>query len=517
MNVGAHLSKRAQLNPGLEALVDLSQGRTPGRRFTFTELDAQADRAAQVVTGLGLAKGDRVAVLLPNGHQFVEAFYGAARAGLVVVPLNWRMVADELAFMLRDSGATVLVFDAEYDSVVADLHDRGEGDNGTPVEHWLRVGDDDPEWAANFDALLDQAPAEPASVEADGDDPLFIMYTSGTTGRPKGAVHTHDSVQWALFTILASIDFRFRDRYLISPPLFHVAALTPLIGCVYRGLTTILLRSFDPQRIWEVFQDEQVNATLAVPAMLNSMLPMYQPELGESLVLRWIMSGASPVPASLIESYADLGFEIHQVYGLTETCGPGCVINSENALTHIGSTGKPFFHTEVRIVDEQGVEVGPDVPGEILVRGRHIMARYWNRREATAETITDGWLHTGDVAVRDADGFVYIQDRMKDMIISGGENVYPAEIEDVLLSHPGIADVAVLGMKSVKWGESPLAVVVRADSGLDEAAVLAHCDGKLAKFKLPKQVVFVDTIPRTPTGKVLKRDLREQYSSDAPE
>jgi acyl-CoA synthetase (AMP-forming)/AMP-acid ligase II len=364
---------------------------------------------------------------------------------------------------------------------------------------------------------VDQAPAEPVSVEADGDDPLFIMYTSGTTGRPKGAVHTHDSVQWALFTILASIDFRFRDRYLISPPLFHVAALTPLIACVYRGLTTIVLRGFDPQRIWAVFKDEKVNATLAVPAMLNFMLPTYDPELGESLVLRWIMSGASPVPASLIESYADLGFEIHQVYGLTETCGPGCVINSENALTRIGSTGKPFFHTDVRIVDDQGVEVGTDVPGEILLRGRHIMTHYWNRPEATTETITDGWLHTGDVAVRDADGFVYIQDRVKDMIISGGENVYPAEIEDVLLSHPGIADVAVLGMKSAKWGESPLAVVVRADEGIDEAAVLAHCDGRLAKFKLPKQAVFIDTIPRTPTGKVLKRVLREQYSFDAPE
>ncbi|MGH3578306.1 MAG: AMP-binding protein, partial [Mycobacterium sp.] len=350
MNVGSHLSKRALLNPGLEALVD----QAAGRRFTFAELNERADRAAHVLTGLGLHKGDRVAVLLPNGHQFVEAFYGAARAGLMVVPLNWRLVADELAFMLRDSGATVLVFDAGYDAVVADLHNRAGGEDGTPVVHWLRVGADAPAWAADFDAQVDKAPAEPVSVDADGDDPLFIMYTSGTTGLPKGAVHTHDSVEGALITILASIDFRFRDRYLISPPLFHVAALTPLIGCIYRGLTTILLRGFDPRRIWEVFRDERIDATLAVPAMLNFMLPTYDPELRESLVLRWIMSGASPVPPSLIKSYADLGFEIHQVYGLTETCGPACVINSENALSHVGSTGKPFFHTDVRIVDEQG-------------------------------------------------------------------------------------------------------------------------------------------------------------------
>ena len=290
-----------------------------------------------------------------------------------------------------------------------------------------------------------------------------------------------------------------------------------MAGSVYRGATIILLRNFDAKRIWDVFAEERVTTTLAVPAMLNFMLPTYRPELRESLQLRCFFSGAAPVPPSLIETYAGLGYEVHQVYGLTETCGPACVISPDDAMAHIGSTGKAFFHTEVRIVDLQGADVDPGVPGELLVRGCHIMAGYWNRPEATAETITDGWLHTGDIAVRDTDGFVYIQDRIKDMIISGGENVYPAEIEDVLLSHPGIADVAVLGMPSTKWGESPLAVVVRADPDLDEAAVLAHCSGKLARFKLPKRAVFIDLIPRTPTGKALKRALRDQFSFDAPE
>jgi acyl-CoA synthetase (AMP-forming)/AMP-acid ligase II len=513
MNVGAHLTKRAELNPGLEALVD----QAAGRRFTFAELDGRADRAAHVLTGLGLAKGDRVAVLLPNGHHFVETFYGAARAGLVVVPLNLRLVADELAFMLRDSGATVLVFDAEYDAVVADLHGRRGSEDATPVSDWLRVGVDGPAWALDFDALVERAPADPVLVDTYGADPVFIMYTSGTTGLPKGAVHTHDSVEWSVFTVLASVDVRFRDRYLISMPLFHVGALNPMVCCIYRGATIIMLRHFDAKRIWEVFRDEQTTITLAVPAMLNFMLPTYDPELRQSLRLRWIMSGAAPVPPSLIESYGRLGFEVHQVYGLTETCGPACVISPDEALSHIGSTGKAFFHTDVRIVDDDGADLGPDVPGEVLVRGRHIMAGYWNRPEATAQTITDGWLHTGDIAVRDADGFIFIQDRIKDMIISGGENVYPAEIEDVLLSHPGIADAAVVGMPSVKWGESPLAVVVRDDPDLDEAAVLAHCSGKLARFKLPKRAVFTDVIPRTPTGKALKRQLREQFRLDAPE
>ncbi len=513
MNIGAHLTKRAQLNPDLEAIVDGAAG----RRFTFAELDQRADDVARVLTGLGLRQGDRVAMLLPNGHRLAETFYGAARAGLVVVPLNWRLVADELAFMLRDSGATVLVSDIEFDDVVTELYERDSGDNGVPVEHWLRVGAEPPAWATDFDAETDRVPAEPVVVRGDGDDPLFIMYTSGTTGSPKGAVHTHDSVQWAVFTMLASIDVRFRDRYLISVPLFHVPALAPLFASIYRGATTILLRAFDPRHIWEVIRDERITTTLAVPAMLNAMRATYDPGMRDSLALRWIMSGASPVPPSLIDAYAQLGLEIHQVYGLTETCGPGCVIGSDNAMTHAGSTGKAFFHTEVRIVDANGADVETGVAGEVLVRGRHLMAGYWNRPEATAETIIDGWLRTGDIAIRDAEGFVYIQDRAKDMIISGGENVYPAEIEDVLLSHPGIADVAVIGMKSAKWGESPYAVVVRADPGLDEATVLEHCAGRLARFKLPKRAVFIDAIPRTPTGKALKRSLRDQYSFDAPE
>ena len=512
MNVGSHLSKRAKLNPGLEALVDDATG----RRFTFSELDERADRIAHLLLGLGLTKGDRVAVLLPNGHPFVETLYGAARVGLVVVVLNCRSVAHELAFMLRDSGATVLIFDGEYDAVVDDLHGRGGGidADGTPVIHWLRVGANAPAWALDVDALIEAAPADPAVVDADGDDPLFIMYTSGTTGLPKGVLHTHDSVQWAVFTYTASVDLRFRDRYLISLPLFHVAALTPMACCIYRGVTMILMRHFDAKRIWDLFVEQRATTTLAVPAMLNMMLPTYDPALDKSLQLRWIMTAGGPVPPSMIETYAGLGLEVHQAYGLTESCGPGCVISPDEALSHIGSTGKAFFHTDVRIVDLQGADVRPGVPGEALVRGRHVMAGYWNRPAATAETIIDGWLHSGDVAVRDAEGFIYIQDRIKDMIISGGENIYPSEIEHALLSHTGIADAAVLGVPSVKWGESPVALVVRADPGLDEAKVLAHCRDLLARFKLPKRVLFIDVIPRTPAGKALKRQLREQFTFD---
>jgi acyl-CoA synthetase (AMP-forming)/AMP-acid ligase II len=228
------------------------------------------------------------------------------------------------------------------------------------------------------------------------------------------------------------------------------------------------------------------------------------------------MSGAAPVPVSLIEKYAGMGIEINQVYGLTETGGPACLISPAEALERAGSTGKAFYHTDVKVVDPEGNEVGPNETGEVLVRGPHIMLGYWNRPDATAETLVDGWLHSGDIAMIDADGYIYIQDRIKDMIISGGENVYPAEIENTLATHEGIKDVAVIGMDSAKWGESPLAIVVKQDEALSAEDVLAFCKGKLAPFKLPRGVEFVDEIPRNPTGKVLKRVLREQFPGPAP-
>ncbi|MCS5619225.1 MAG: AMP-binding protein, partial [Myxococcota bacterium] len=256
--------------------------------------------------------------------------------------------------------------------------------------------------------------------------------------------------------------------------------------------------------------------TIAVPAMLNFMLKTYDAAAYDLSNLRWIMSGAAPVPATLIEKYAALGFEIHQVYGLTETCGPACLISPEEAVKRAGSTGKAFFHTDVKVVDPEGNEVAPNETGEVLIRGPHIMKGYWNRPEATAETVIDGWLHSGDVAMVDDEGFVYIQDRIKDMIISGGENVYPAEIENVLSGLPGVQEVAVIGLPSPKWGESPLAVVVKSDENLTDSDVLDFCKGKLAPFKLPKGVEFIDVIPRNPTGKVLKRLLREQFPGQAP-
>ena len=512
-NVGLFISKRAAIAPDSEALVDIASG----RRFSYAELDARCNRLANALVDGGLASGDRVATLLMNGPEFVETFFGAAKVGGVIVALNWRLVADELSFILKDSGAETLVFGSEFRSVVEDLHARGS--EGTQVKTWIHVGDasERPDFAVGYEDLLAGAGEEEPVLGASDDDLLFIMYTSGTTGLPKGVMHSHNTTLWSSVTALITADVRFGDRYLICLPLFHVGALNPLISTFHKGGTCVIMASFDPARIWEIYAEEKITVTLAVPAMLNFMLGTYDASRHDISTLRWVMSGAAPVPASLIEKYAGMGIEIHQVYGLTESCGPACLISPDEALSRIGSTGKAFFHTEVRIVDPEGNAVPAGETGEVWVRGPHLMVGYWNRPDATAETIVDGWLRTGDVAMVDADGYVYIQDRIKDMIISGGENVYPAEIENVLTGHDGIAEVAVIGMASDKWGESPLAVVVRSNPALEAEAVLAYCKGKLAPFKQPKHVEFIDEIPRNPTGKVLKRLLRERFPGPSAE
>lgn len=511
-NIGLWLTKRELLNPTREAYVDGNRD----VRLTFAELNVRCNRLANAFLAAGIEKGERVGLLLMNCAEFTEAYFALAKVGAVVVPLNWRLVPDELEFILKDSGTTRLIFGEEFIGNVVDLHSRGDK---TDVQQWLQVmdGEQGPHFIEKYQEFRDAASAEEPALGASDDDILYIMYTSGTTGLPKGVVHTHNTSIWAALTISASTYYQETDRYLQPLPMFHVGALTPMTVNVYRGVTSIVMRSFDPVRAWELIESERVTIGLAVPAMLNFMLQVPNLERYDRSQWRWCMSGAAPVPDSLIEAYAKMGIEVHQVYGLTESCGPACLIDAENALKKIGSTGKAFFHTDVKIVDGNGVQCEDGVAGELVMRGAHLMREYWNRPEATAETIVGGWLHTGDVAVMDEDGFVYIRDRIKDMIISGGENVYPAEIENLLHTHAKISEAAVIGQKSARWGESPLAIIVRTEDSLTEAEVLTFCNGRLAGFKQPKQVIFVDEIPRNPSGKILKRLLREQFSGPASE
>ncbi len=513
-NIGLYLGKRAHLNPDMEAVVDTATG----RRLSYREIDAGANRVANGMCGLGIKKGDRVAILMMNSVEYVESFMGLAKIGAVVVPLNWRLVAHELSYILKDSGAVAMIYGSDFAAVADTLQGGGAAD--TDIVHWIEFCEAGHVWdvfAIDYGDVVGHASTEAPEIDSGDDDDLFIMYTSGTTGLPKGALHTHNTMTWAIITFTTTTDIRYKDRYSIALPLFHVGALLPVMFTIYTAGTVVLLRQFDPKLMWEITEAEKITTSLAVPAMLNAMLMV--PEFARYDVsnLRSILSGASPVPVTLIEKCQDIGIEIHQAYGLTEAGGPGTVLSPDEAMVRIGSAGKGFFHTSVRVVDGDGNDAAPGEPGELLVKAAHVMKGYWNNPVATAETIRDGWLHTGDIALRDAEGFITIHDRVKDMIISGGENVYPAELENVIATQEGVADVAVIGRDSERWGESPFAVVVAKNEGLTEADILKHCDGKLARFKQPKGVAFIDEIPRNPTGKPLKRLLRELFPGPAPE
>jgi acyl-CoA synthetase (AMP-forming)/AMP-acid ligase II len=349
-----------------------------------------------------------------------------------------------------------------------------------------------------------------------------MMYTSGTTGRPKGALMSHAAnIAW-LASMLATSDLRHGERNIIVAPLFHIGGLGLAMSAVYRGMTTVLLKQFDPGVMWDLVDAEKITGFFAVPAMLALMYQHPKRTTTARSALRWVICGAAPVPVNLIEAYLAMGVEILQVYGLTETHGGICLMSPEHARTKVGSTGMPYFGIDVRVVDKAGTPVPPGIPGEVVTRGPHLISGYWNRPDATQEAIREGWFHTGDIAEVDAEGFIYIKDRSKDMVITGGENVYPAEVEDVLGGHAGVREVGVIGQPSPKWGESVCAVIVRGDDWKGDDELLVQelrtlVQSRLARFKQPKTYVFMNALPRNPSGKILKRLLREQFPGPAPE
>jgi O-succinylbenzoate-CoA ligase len=511
INIGQLISKRAYLHPDRLALNDA----LADRKFSYAELNDRVNRVCSALSSVGLARGDRVALLAFNGHEFLEAFFACARTGLVAVPINCRLTTSEITYILKNCGARAIIFDSEFASTIEEIREMG-GD-GSDIESWLEVRGCKVGFARNYEQLISSREVEEPIVTVDGEDMLFIMYTSGTTGLPKGAVHTHKSVYWSVLNYSVTAGMNFDDTHLVFLPLFHIAALVGAVTALYNGNFLVVLRSFDPQKSWSLIVDEKISTSYAVPAMLNFMLQVPDFEQYDWSSLRWFMSGGAPLAVETIESYRKVGIDVTQAFGMTEACGAVCMVGPEDGMRKAGSVGKAFFYTDLRIVNPDGEDLPPGKEGEIIVRSPTVMKEYWNDPESTVKAIRNGWYHTGDIGVRDEEGFITIRDRIKDMIISGGENVYPAEVENVLMQHPRILEAAVIGQDSKKWGESPFAVVVSASTTLTGADVLSHCDGKLARFKIPKGVVFVDELPRNTLGKVLKRQLREQFPGPAAE
>lgn len=515
-NVGLTLKKRASISAKSEAFVEFERD----RRFTFTELNQRSNQVANALLASGVKPGDRVATLLKNGIEFVESYYAIAKIGAIMVPVNWRLVANEIAYILGDCGAAILIFDADFDVAVSQLQDN----ETVKVEQFMRVNAissdaDVPAYAQDYDAITAAAPFEEPEIGAYDDELLFIMYTSGTTGYPKGVMHSHRNVLWAELTSITTSDMRGEDRFLLPMPMFHVGCLVPVSQLVHRGGTGIIMRDIDMSLMFKAIEQEKVTTTMSVPALLQFMLVAPERQTHDISSIRWIATGASPVPVSLLNAYKEIGISIHQAYGLTESCGPGTLLLPGDAEAKAGSCGKPQMHTEAKVVDTNGVEVKPGSGevGELILAGQHMMIGYWNKPEATAETLKDGWLHTGDLCTLDEDGFITICDRMKDMIISGGENIYPAELENVLAGCPEVSEAAVIGVESKKWGETPLAIVVAAPGTTPTPESLkAYCKENLAGYKVPQLYERVDALPRNASGKLLKPTLREKFPGPAP-
>ena len=492
------------------------------RRMSWAELYERASKVCAGLVAAGVGDQDRVAFLDKNGIEHFEVFYGAALTNAVCVDVNWRLAAPEVEYIVNDAEAKVLVVGADFLPVLDAIADRL-----TTVTTILVIGGDagaETGSRRDYAAWLDtQAPADPRTPTG-SDDVAFQLYSSGTTGRPKGVMLSTDNF-FALLPVAKDIwELKADSVNLVAMPLFHIGGGGWAVAGQYEGATSVIVRDLDPAMLVRLIGEERITHGFLVPAVLQFMLTVPGVDEADFSSLEVIVYGASPISEEVLaRSLEVFGCKFWQAYGLTETTG--AVVNlapEDHHLTgphrkRLRSCGLPGPGSEVRIVDtDTGSELPAGEVGEIWIRGRQVMKGYWHMPEETAKAITpDGWFRSGDAGFLDEDGFLYIHDRVKDMIVSGGENVYPAEVENVLMSHPAIADVAVIGVPHERWGETAKAVVVRAsgDDGasLTEQDVIDFARERLAKFKCPTTVDWVDALPRNPSGKILKKDLRAPY------
>jgi fatty-acyl-CoA synthase len=496
--------------PDRPALVD---GDT-GRLVTYADLEERTTHLATALRERGVGPGDRVAVLSLNCPEMLELVFAVAKLGAITVMLNFRLTAGEIAFILKDSGATLLFATTSLEetarTAAEDTEVREILTLATAQERRDGI-------RAGFDALLDSAASPPAPdlPEVDPESPVVLMYTSGTTGRPKGAILTHSNLFWvSLYHNSIERGLNQLDVNLAVAPLFHIGALAVYtLPGAYWGACTVVLESFDPETWAAAVERHRVTKAFAVPVMWGAVLQSGATDRHDVSSLDVAISGGAPCPLPVIEGLLAKGVAFTEGFGLTETAAAASMLPSEFVRSHAGSVGRPMPHVEFRVVDAAGAQVPVGEVGELLVRGPSVSPGYWNRPDANAEAFRDGWFHTGDLARVDADGLYHLVDRKKDMVITGGENVYPIEVEQVLYGHPAVAEVAVIGAPDTQWGEAVTAVVVRAEAsaGEDEALaaeLTAFARERLAGFKVPKRFVFTDALPRTATGKVRKVELR---------
>ena len=496
------ISHHADLSPEKEAMRALSSG----RRFTYQALNERVARAARHFRDvLGVARGERIAILSHNDSDVFEIQFACRRIGAIFLPLNWRLAVPELEFICNDATPKILVYGNEFEAESHDIKAR------CGTRHLVSIANGAP---SDYETGL--AEAEPLPLTESPalalDDVWTIMYTSGTTGRPKGAQITYSMAVFNAVHSSMRVELTRRSTNLVFLPTFHTGGLNVFANPVFHtGGTNIVMRTFNPTDFLALLADKNLRITHVFGVPTNFLMLAEEQGFADADLSHVVFLGigGAAAPAAVIEQYAEKNIMLQQGWGMTETGPLGLVILPEDALDRIGSSGKPVLHTRLKICDEEGQEVGPGVTGELMIKGPTITPGYWNRPEANQNAFTeDGWFHTGDAARTDEDGFYYIVDRWKDMFISGGENVYPVEVEDVIFQLDGVLENAVIGVPHEKWGEVGRAfVVLKPGVNLTEAAVVDHCEENLARYKVPKEVRFIDELPHNATGKVLKHEL----------
>jgi fatty-acyl-CoA synthase len=500
MDLSDLIARNADFTPDKTAI------RFAGRTLSYAAFHDRIVKTARALKSeLGVGRGDRVAILAANHADYLVTLYACARLGAMLVTLNWRLAVPEQLYILSDSGAKVLVVDKEFSAVVAQLAHQ--------LPDIKVVGlDYTPDGALSFDDLLAAGSGDGRNPHTDTSNPLLLVYTSGTTGRPKGAVLRQEALVWNAMMSQHAHDMRSDDHILTVLPMFHVGGLniqtTPALQL---GATVTIHTRFAPDATLQSIAQDKPTLIVVVPAVMQALTQHPLWEKTDLSSIRAIAAGSSLIPVPLIKAFMDRGVPVLQVYGSTET-GPIAIYTRVGGdLSRMTSTGLPGLHCEARVVDNDEREVPPGATGEVVVRGPNVLYEYWGNSRATAEALHDGWYHTGDIGTRDADGYFYIHDRKKNMIISGGENIYPAEVERVLHDHPCIAEAAVIGRPDPKWQEVPVAYIVcRKDMTIGADEVKDFVGQHLARFKIPREIVFVESLPRTALGKVQHFMLREQ-------
>jgi len=510
MTMSDQLARHARKTPEATAL------RFGGAGRSYAELDERGTRLARALQQRGVGVGDRVAVLALNGMEAWESYLAGVRLGAIVVPVNFRLVADEVAYVLADSGATAFVVDAALAEVAAKAREQVPGVRTVLV---VGSGSAGPE-SEDFEAALASAGTEPVDVDVDDDAAAFIMYTSGTTGRPKGAVLTHRNLLMHAFSQIAHLGSNPDDRVgAPGAPLFHIAGLAGGLPLLLLGGTNVIMRpgGFDPVAVLDMLEREKVSSVFLVPAMWAAVVAVPDLAARDLSHLRRISWGAAPASTTLLRTLIDAfpQAEVVTAFGQTECSPVTCFLRGEDSVRKIGSVGTAMLNVEVRVVDEAMNDVPRGEVGEIVYRSPMVMKEYWNKPEETAEAFAGGWFHSGDLVREDEDGYFYVVDRKKDMIISGGENIYCAEVENVLAAHPKVGEVALIGVPDNRYGEAPLAVITPRDPAdpPTTAELSAWCRETLARYKNPREYCVVGALPRNPSGKVLKTQLRTEHSA----